>query len=185
MSFNRQLIFGGARSGKSRLAEQLTAACGSQVTYIATADSRFHDDEMRARVAHHRQQRPSHWSTQEEPLQLASALRKASEHSDAIMIDCLTLWLTNCLLAEENEPGIWQQQKQAFLAQLGETRVPTFIVSNEVGMGIVPLGELNRRFVDEAGWLNQAVAAACERVIFTAAGLPLVLKGAPLQSYST
>ncbi|MGH1370773.1 MAG: bifunctional adenosylcobinamide kinase/adenosylcobinamide-phosphate guanylyltransferase [Cellvibrionaceae bacterium] len=176
----KQLIFGGARSGKSRLAEQLTEAYGNNIAYIATADSRFHDDEMKARVEHHRQQRPAHWRTIEQPLKLGHQLRLLDQHHDAIMIDCLTLWLTNALMAEEQNAQCWQQEKTELLAALTDITTPVIMVSNEVGMGIVPLGELNRRFVDEAGFLNQAVAQKSDRTIFTAAGLPLVLKGPEL-----
>lgn len=176
----RQLIFGGARSGKSRLAEHLTGLHGNTIAYIATADKQFHDAEMTARVAHHRQQRPDHWHTLEEPLQLGEILRQRAPDYDALLIDCLTLWLTNCLMVEERTPGFWQLQKQDFLQALAEIHTPVIVVSNEVGMGIVPLGELSRRFVDEAGFLNQATARVCDRVVFTAAGYPLVLKGPPL-----
>ena len=178
----RQLIFGGARSGKSRLAEHLTSLYGNNIAYIATADKQFHDAEMTARVAHHRQQRPNHWHTLEEPLHLGPMLRQHADTYDALMVDCLTLWLTNCLMAEENAPSYWQQQKQDFLHTLANLRTPVILVSNEVGMGIVPMGELSRRFVDEAGFLNQATARVCDRVVFTAAGCPLVLKGQPLSS---
>ncbi len=173
----RQLIFGGARSGKSRLAEQITKCSGERVQYIATADASFNDTEMRTRVEHHRLQRPVHWDTLEEPKYLADAIAKAATTHDAVMIDCLTLWLTNCLMMDEEQPGFWADQCVAFLEQLKKIDIPVCIVSNEVGMGIVPMGELSRRFVDEAGFLNQAVAGVCERVIFTAAGLPLTLKG--------
>lgn len=176
----RQLIFGGARSGKSRLAEHLTGLHGDTIAYLATADKRFHDAEMTARVAHHRQQRPGHWQTIEEPLQLGAVLRQQAAAYDALLVDCLTLWLTNCLLVDEQTPGVWPQQKQDFLDALASVQTPVILVSNEVGMGIVPLGELNRRFVDEAGFLNQACARVCDRVVLTAAGCPLVLKGQPL-----
>ncbi len=176
----KQLIFGGARSGKSRLAEQLTLAHGDHIAYIATADKRFHDDEMKARVRHHRQQRPSHWHTIEQPRQLGSCLRECDQRFDAIMVDCLTLWLTNCLMAEEQDAEAWVSEKQDFLSALDALQTPIIMVSNEVGMGIVPLGELNRRFVDEAGFLNQATARISDRCVFTAAGLPLVLKGPAL-----
>ena len=183
----KQLIFGGARSGKSSLAESITQSYGERIAYIATADKKFHDDEMRARVEHHRQQRPDHWQTIEQPLQLGQCLLdngpdyNSSDYNrfkyDAIMVDCLTLWLTNCLMQEEKQPDFWKHEKQALLDALETIEVPVIMVSNEVGMGIVPLGELNRRFVDEAGFLNQAVAQICDRVVFTAAGLPMVLKG--------
>ncbi|WP_439135335.1 bifunctional adenosylcobinamide kinase/adenosylcobinamide-phosphate guanylyltransferase [Pseudomaricurvus sp.] len=176
----KQLITGGARSGKSQLAEQLTGLYGNTIAYIATADNQFHDAEMTARVAHHRQQRPSTWHTLEEPVELAKTIRQHASDYDAIMIDCLTLWITNCLMAEEKQVGFWDQQKSDFLSALEESSTPIVIVSNEVGMGIVPLGELNRRFVDEAGFLNQATARVCDRVVFTVAGCPLVMKGNPL-----
>lgn len=178
----KQLVFGGARSGKSRLAEHLTGLHGNTIAYIATADNQFHDAEMKARVAHHRQQRPASWHTLEEPVHLGEVLRQHASDHDAIMVDCLTLWLTNCLMAEEKTAGFWEQQKNDFLLALEEISTPIILVSNEVGMGIVPLGELSRRFVDEAGFLNQASARVCERVIFTAAGCPLVLKGSALST---
>ena len=170
----KQFIFGGARSGKSRLAENLTAHCGSNIVYIATTDCSQNDKEMAERIAHHKQQRPSHWQTLEEPLNLAAAIEQA-EGCAAIMIDCLTLWLSNCLHA-----GNWPQQRDAFLTALENVSGNIIIVSNEVGMGIVPLGELSRQYVDESGFLHQAVAQRCDRVIFTAAGLPLVMKGPAL-----
>ena len=170
----KQFVFGGARSGKSRLAEQLTQACGQNIVYIATADAAQNDSEMDQRIAHHQQQRPKHWQTIEAPLELASALTQAKD-CDGIMIDCLTLWLSNCLHA-----GNWPQQRKDFLTALKNFSGNIIIVSNEVGMGIVPLGELSRQYVDESGFLHQAVAQCCERVIFTAAGLPLVMKGPAL-----
>lgn len=177
----RQLIFGGARSGKSRLAEHLTGLHGDNIAYIATADKQFHDREMTERVHHHRQQRPSHWHTLEIPQHLGAAIREHAAHYDAIIVDCLTLWLTNGLMAEENDASnTWEAQKADFLTALQQATTPVILVSNEVGMGIVPMGELSRRFVDEAGFLNQATASVCDRVVFTAAGLPLVMKGPPL-----
>ncbi|MCR8922489.1 bifunctional adenosylcobinamide kinase/adenosylcobinamide-phosphate guanylyltransferase [Dasania sp. GY-MA-18] len=170
----KQFVIGGARSGKSSLAETLASACGDNIAYIATANVAFNDGEMDARIAKHQQQRPSHWRTVEAPIALADALTQLQNH-DAVMIDCLTLWLSNCL-----HEGNWPQQRQDFLKALENFNGELIIVSNEVGMGIVPLGELSRSFVDESGFLHQAVAARCERVIFTAAGLPLVMKGPAL-----
>ncbi|MDX1268222.1 MAG: bifunctional adenosylcobinamide kinase/adenosylcobinamide-phosphate guanylyltransferase [Oceanisphaera sp.] len=170
----KQFVFGGARSGKSRLAEQLCAQYGDKVAYIATANKAWNDTEMEARISRHRQQRPAHWHTIEAPVALADALT-ALQGYDAVMIDCLTLWLSNCL-----HQGNWPQQRQDFLNALENVNGELVIVSNEVGMGIVPLGELSRSFVDESGFLHQAVAARCQRVIFTAAGLPLVMKGPAL-----
>lgn len=173
----KQLILGGARSGKSSLAESLTAATATKIGYLATADVRHNDSEMNSRIEHHRQQRPAHWQTLEIPIELGAALENHADDFDALMIDCLTLWLTNCLMADDS---LWQQQKQQFLCALEQLKIPIIIVSNEVGMGVVPMGELSRRFVDEAGFLNQAVAQRCDRVVFTAAGLPLVMKGPAL-----
>ncbi|GAA3713442.1 bifunctional adenosylcobinamide kinase/adenosylcobinamide-phosphate guanylyltransferase [Oceanisphaera sediminis] len=167
----KQFVLGGARSGKSSLAERLCADCGDKVAYIATANKAWNDAEMEARITRHRQQRSGHWHTIEAPVALAEALAELQDY-DAVMIDCLTLWLSNCL-----HQDCWPQQRQDFLQALENFNGELVIVSNEVGMGIVPLGELSRRFVDESGFLHQAVAARCERVIFTAAGLPLVMKG--------
>ena len=172
----KQFIFGGARSGKSRLAEQLAQATASHVTYIATANTQFNDAEMALRIAQHQQQRPTHWQTIEAPIELAKALQQSSD-ADCIMIDCLTLWLSNCLHADETQAKTWERQRQEFLTTIENFTGQLIIVSNEVGMGIVPLGELSRRYVDESGFLHQAVAKRCDRVVFTAAGLPLVMKG--------
>ena len=181
------LILGGARSGKSALAERLAQQSGSEVTYIAT--SRAGDGEMHARIAHHRARRPAHWHTVEEALLLADAIRAACTPGRLVLVDCLTLWLTNLMLdgaadfpetGELTLPPAFDTQRQRFL-DLIEEGLPgeLLLVSNEVGMGIVPLGALARRFADEAGRLHQAVAARAARVILVAAGLPLVLKGAP------
>lgn len=177
----KQLILGGARSGKSRLAEQLAAdlAANKQgtVTYIATSDTQYNDGEMRERIAHHRDQRPAAWPTVEEPVALAQALRSSAANSDCILVDCLTLWLTNLLMADD---GVFERERQALLDTLSTITTDVIMVSNEVGLGVVPMGELSRRYVDEAGRLHQDVAAISERVIFTAAGLPLVMKGPAL-----
>ena len=167
----KQFILGGARSGKSRLAETLCIDLGDKVAYIATANSAFNDAEMAARISQHQEQRPPHWHTIEAPTALAETLVSLQDY-DAVLIDCLTLWLSNCL-----HQGNWPQQRQDFLQALENFTGELIIVSNEVGMGIVPLSELSRRFVDESGFLHQAVAKRCERVIFTAAGLPLIMKG--------
>ena len=173
----KQLILGGARSGKSRLAEQLAKRHGDNICYIATTDRDLNDREMDDRIARHRADRPDHWQTIEEPLALGEVLLENDGDHDALLVDCLTLWLSNCFAREGEE---YQQQKQEFLSALQSLSTPVLLVSNEVGLGVVPMGELSRRFVDEAGFLNQATAQYCDRVVFTAAGLPLVLKGAPL-----
>jgi len=166
------LILGGARSGKSRLALQRAQATGQPVSFIATAQA--HDLEMAERIARHQVERPPHWTTIEAPLDLAGAIRAAP--SGMIVVDCLTLWLTNWLC--HPEPEGWSSARAALLDALAERRTDDLIlVGNETGLGIIPLGELTRRFVDEAGWLNQDLARQADEVIFVAAGLPLTLKG--------
>ncbi|MFQ7899758.1 bifunctional adenosylcobinamide kinase/adenosylcobinamide-phosphate guanylyltransferase [Stutzerimonas degradans] len=169
-----ELILGGARSGKSRLAERLAADSDLSVTYIATSQAL--DGEMAARIVHHRQRRPAHWALVEEPLQLARVLREQAGAQRCLLVDCLTLWLTNLLMLED--PARLAEERDAFLECLGELPGRVILVSNETGLGVVPLGELTRRYVDEAGWLHQAVAAQAERVTFMVAGLPMTLKGA-------
>lgn len=172
-------ILGGARSGKSRLAEQRAHDSQRPVVYIATAQSR--DGEMQDRIAHHRQRRPAHWQTVEEPLYLADAIRRHSHADNLILVDCLTLWVTNLLCLEDShedsheKPNLFEQQKSALLDCL-QTQPNVILVSNETGLGVVPLGELTRRFVDETGWLHQAIAAQAHRVTLVVAGLSHVLK---------
>ena len=169
-----ELILGGARSGKSRLAERLAADSDLAVTYIATSQAL--DGEMAARIVHHRQRRPAHWALVEAPLQLARVLREPAGAQRCLLVDCLTLWLTNLLMLED--PARLAAERDAFLECLGELPGRVILVSNETGLGVVPLGELTRRYVDEAGWLHQAVAERAERVTFMVAGLPMILKGA-------
>ncbi|PYC25823.1 bifunctional adenosylcobinamide kinase/adenosylcobinamide-phosphate guanylyltransferase [Aquipseudomonas alcaligenes] len=171
-----ELILGGARSGKSRLAERLAAGSGLAVTYIATSQAL--DGEMSARIHHHRQRRPADWGLVEEPLELARALRDNAAPGRCLLVDCLTLWLTNLLMLDDDTR--LAMQRDAFLEVLAELPGRIILVSNETGLGVVPLGELTRRYVDEAGWLHQAVAERAERVLFTVAGLPMLLKGEPL-----
>ena len=169
----RTLILGGARSGKSALAERLARESGQAVIYIATAQA--HDAEMAARIAHHRDRRPAHWQSVEEPLALADALRAYAHFDRCVLVDCLTLWLSN-LLGDADDKRL-ERECEALLDVLPALPGELLFVSNEVGLGVVPMGELTRRFVDEAGRLHQAMAARCERVLFVAAGLPLPLKG--------
>jgi adenosylcobinamide kinase / adenosylcobinamide-phosphate guanylyltransferase len=175
----KTLLIGGARSGKSALAERLATDSARPVTLIATAQAG--DDEMAARIAAHRAQRPPHWRVIEEPLALAEALRAADTPGGCVLVDCLTLWLSNLLLADEampTQPGPrFVQERQALLAQLPTLQSDLLLIGNEVGHGIVPLGPLNRLFVDENGRLHQALAAHCERVRFVMAGCVLALKG--------
>ncbi|WP_298188857.1 bifunctional adenosylcobinamide kinase/adenosylcobinamide-phosphate guanylyltransferase [uncultured Pseudomonas sp.] len=171
-----ELILGGARSGKSRLAEKLASESGLAVTYIATSQAL--DGEMDARIQHHRERRPSTWGLVEEPLALAQVLREHAAADKCLLVDCLTLWLTNLLMLDD--PERLPAEREALLECLTALPGRIILVSNETGLGVVPLGELTRRYVDEAGWLHQALAERCQRVVFTVAGLPMVLKGAAL-----
>lgn len=173
----RTLVLGGARSGKSALAERLALASGQDVVYVATAHAG--DDEMAARIAHHRTRRPASWTTVEEGVHLADTLRQWCAPGRIVLVDCLTLWLTNVLFPAEGQSP-FAAERAALLAWLDEPPLGDVVfVANEVGLGIVPLGAVSRSFVDEAGRLNQDIAARCERAMFVAAGLPLALKGPP------
>lgn len=167
------LILGGARSGKSRHAEALIERTGPPpFSYAATAQA--FDDEMVERIALHRDRRDARWQTHDCPLDLAGVLANLPA-GQPLLVDCLTLWLTNHLLAEHD-----LEAEQARLVEaLRQRRGPTLLVANEVGLGIVPDNALARRFRDAAGRLNQAVAAQADHVVFVAAGLPLTLKGTP------
>ena len=169
----KELILGGARSGKSRLAEQLAIASGLKLTYIATATA--DDAEMRLRVAQHRQQRSEAWTLIEEPRALANVLRIHASADRCILVDCLTLWLSNLLGADQE--AVFETERHALMQLLPRLPGHIILVSNETGLGIVPLGALTRRYTDEAGRLHQDIARCCDRVIFTLAGLPLILKG--------
>ena len=168
-----ELILGGARSGKSSLAEHKAVASGLAVTYIATADplDLADDKEMLARIAHHRAQRPVEWLLVEEPRYLATLLKTLAAPDRLLLVDCLTLWLSNLLHKDEV-----LKETQALLDVLPTLPGHIILVSNEVGMGIVPLGELTRRYVDEAGRLHQRIATLADSVTFVAAGIPLQLK---------
>lgn len=170
------LILGGARSGKSAFAERLAAGSGRDVIYVATAQAL--DDEMERRIAHHRARRPATWRSIEEPLALAATLRAHAHVDRFVIVDCLTLWLSNLLTRDEGGER-FTAEREALLDALATLPGDVAMVGNEVGLGIAPLGELTRRFVDEAGWLHQSLAARCDRVVFVAAGLPLTLKGTP------
>lgn len=168
-----ELILGGARSGKSRLAERVAVESGLAVTYIATSEPL--DDEMSQRIAHHRQRRPAHWRLIEEPLQLAKILQENAAADRCLLVDCLTLWLSNLLML--NDDVRMQNEIDQLLECIEVLPGRVIMVSNETGLGVIPLGELTRRYVDQAGWLHQALADRCQRVVFTVAGLPMVLKG--------
>ncbi len=162
------LVLGGARSGKSRFAESLLADHVGQRTYLATAEAG--DEEMRERIRHHRERRAASWRTIEAPIDLATPIADAGEA--AVLIDCLTLWLSNLMAAGRDVDEATQGLCQA----LDRAKAPVVLVSNETGLGIVPDNALAREFRDNAGRLNQAIAARADRVFFIAAGLPLTLK---------
>ena len=166
------LVLGGARSGKSAYAERLVAESGLDRVYVATGEPG--DSEMAERIAHHRSRRGGSWRTIEEPTRLEEVLQGEAGEGRAVLVDCLTLWLSNLLLA-----GADVEARSRRLSML-MSRLPGLLVlvSNEVGLGVVPDTPLGRRFRDVQGRLNQAVAQAADRVVFVAAGLPLVLKGA-------
>jgi adenosylcobinamide kinase/adenosylcobinamide-phosphate guanylyltransferase len=171
------LILGGARSGKSAFAEKLAIESGLNVTYIATAQ--IYDAEFGKRVEHHKVRRPEHWQTIEQPFNLAETLQTYAKVDRCVIVDCLTLWLAQCICPDCAPPeGVdWAQERAALLETLPTLAGTILLVSNEVGMGIVPLGEINRQFQDEQGRLNQAIAQLADNVSFIAAGLPLTLKG--------
>lgn len=170
----KELILGGVRSGKSRLAEQRALASGLEVIYVATATAG--DDEMRRRIAAHRERRPKDWRTTEVPLDLAGALRTHARQDRCVIVECLTLWLTNWLCAD-NDPG-YRASRAALLEGLRSAPGHIILVGNEAGLGIIPVADLARRYCDEAGSLHQDLAALCERVTLTVAGLSLTLKEA-------
>ena len=180
----KELILGGARSGKSLLAEQRAAQSGLRVIYLATAEAR--DGEMRRRIDHHRARRPTDWGCVEETQDLAARLQSLATPDTCILVDCLTLWLSNLLFAgraaAQAEAGeaidcpLFSSQTQALIDTLPTLPGQVILVSNEVGWGIVPIHPVSRLFADEQGRLNQRVAAVCDRVTLVAAGLPLTLK---------
>lgn len=171
------LILGGARSGKSAYAEKLTMESGLQVAYIATA--KIYDAEFGARIQHHKDRRPANWTLVEEPHYLAQTIGRLAAPNQCLIVDCLTLWLAQWICADCNPPkeSSWQTEREALLTLLPTLTGTIILVSNEVGMGIVPLGEINRQFQDDQGRLNQAIAKVANQVTFVAAGLPLKLKG--------
>ncbi|MEZ5776853.1 MAG: bifunctional adenosylcobinamide kinase/adenosylcobinamide-phosphate guanylyltransferase [Paracoccaceae bacterium] len=163
------LITGGARSGKSDIAETMAMSLGRCAVYIATAEA--HDPEMAARIARHQERRGAEWTTHAEPLALLAAL-DATSGKGPRLVDCLTLWLSNLMMAGRD----WQAEGRSLAAALSVQSDPVVIVTNEVGSGIVPDNAMAREFRDAAGLLNQWVAAACDEVYLAVAGLPLKVK---------
>lgn len=178
----KSLIIGGVKSGKSGFAELLAAESGKDVIVIATAT--VNDAEMERRIKRHKASRPAHWKTLEEPIALGDTLNSLNNTPDAnhtdssshcIIIDCLTLWLTNLLLLDE--PQVFEQERESFIKAINEFDQQIIIVSNETNMGIVPLGELSRRFCDEAGLLHQYLGRHADHVVLMVAGLGHTIKG--------
>ncbi|GHC19765.1 bifunctional adenosylcobalamin biosynthesis protein CobP [Kushneria pakistanensis] len=168
-----ELILGGARSGKSAHGEALAAQSDCAVTYIATAQV-YDDSEMRSRIEAHQVRRPDHWALVEAPLALGDAIACHARADSLLLVDCLTLWLTNILLDGDAR---FVQERASLMEALDTAPGRVVMVSNEVGQGVVPMNALSRRFVDEAGRLHQALASRCERVWWVVAGLPQCLKG--------
>lgn len=169
-SASRLFVIGGARSGKSRYAQMRAEADGRSPVYIATAQA--FDAEMAERIARHRADRDARWATVEAPMDLPETIAREAAPDRILVVDCLTLWVTNLLLAGRDIPAA----TEALVAALEAAGGPLILVSNEVGWGIVPENALARRFRDEAGFVNQRVAAACDEVQMIAAGLALRMK---------
>ncbi|MCP4714517.1 MAG: bifunctional adenosylcobinamide kinase/adenosylcobinamide-phosphate guanylyltransferase [Deltaproteobacteria bacterium] len=170
------LVIGGCRSGKSNHALELAEKLpGDNKIYIATCIP--HDDEMQDRVKRHQAERGPHWHTLEVPVNLPEAIVKHGTQADVLLIDCLTLWVSNLLLENDDIDSILSDAVQPLTAALQSIKIPVLIVSNEVGAGIVPENRLARLFRDIAGHTNKAVAAACDRVIWMVAGIPVNVKG--------
>jgi len=165
------LVLGGARSGKSHYAEKLVEVYG-QGLYLATAEMNDEDDEMAARISRHQERRGKIWQTIEEPVGVTNIINTESRADRPILVDCLTLWLSNLMFGNYD----LETETVALTGALRQSNGPVVLVSNEVGLGIVPDNTLAREFRDCAGRLNQVVAAASDRVIFMAAGLPMIMK---------
>lgn len=171
LSGKTALVLGGARSGKSAFSERLAQSTGLERHYIATG--RAYDDEMRERIVRHQDDRGPSWVTHEEPVELIRTLREIDRPGRVVLVDCLTLWVTNLMMAGEDIPA----RSADLAAQLLSLEAKIIFVSNEVGLGIVPENRMAREFRDHAGRLHQQIAAAADEVFFVAAGLPLRMKG--------
>jgi adenosylcobinamide kinase/adenosylcobinamide-phosphate guanylyltransferase len=173
----KQLLIGGARSGKSSLAKQQALAWQAktqgQVLVIATAKCDASDSAMARRIAHHQLARPANWQLIEVPINLAETIKQMSNPQTLILVDCLTLWLSDELF---DHTSLWKEKKKQLIDAVSTIKGPIILIGNEVGQSVVPLGEGNRLFVDEMGWLHQHLAKVVDNVTMTIAGLPLVLK---------
>ncbi len=171
LSGKTALVLGGARSGKSSFSETLARQTGLERHYVATG--RAYDDEMRARIARHRDDRGTDWITHEEPVDLVGTLAAVDAAGRVVLVDCLTLWLTNLMMLDADIPA----SSAGLLERLAASQATVILVSNEVGLGIVPENRMAREFRDHAGRLHQRIAAVADEVFFVAAGLPLRMKG--------
>ncbi len=171
-----ELVLGGAKCGKTRYAEQQAAASGKQVIYIATAEAG--DIEMTDKIRNHQQDRPKHWKTIEEPIKLAETIQNFSNENSCLLVDCLTLWLSNILFSKQGELqlDVFKRESNALLQTLASFTGQLIMVTNELGLGVIASNKMTRRFVDEAGLLHQKIATVSQRVVFITAGLPHRLK---------
>jgi len=166
-----RLVLGGARSGKSRYGEQLAKDSGLEVIYVATAQA--YDDEMVKRIEQHKLDRPDHWQSIEEPINLPKIIEESSQSTNVILVDCLTLWLMNLLEAKLDIPT----QVDILLSALDQSKSQVIMVSNEITMGVVPMGEMSRQYVDELGRMHQRIAELAQQVTLMVAGIPMSVKG--------
>lgn len=171
-----ELILGGAKCGKTRYAEQRAATSGKQVIYIATAEAG--DIEMTDKIRNHQQDRPKHWKTVEEPIKLAETIQNFNNEGSCLLVDCLTLWLSNILFSKQGELqlDVFKRESNALLQALVPFTGQLIMVTNELGLGVIASNKMTRRFVDEAGLLHQKIATVSQRVVFITAGLPQRLK---------
>ncbi len=182
MSGKLELILGGARSGKSGFAERTAKSSGLPVSVIVTATAG--DAEMAERIRRHRAERPAGWKTVEEPIALAQALLAEAQEDRCVVVDCLTVWLSNLMVADGDIPETWDVEKRPLFARERDFFLEVLpglpghivLVANEVGLGLVPMTPMGRFYRDEAGRLNQALARLCVQVSFVVSGLPLMLK---------
>jgi adenosylcobinamide kinase/adenosylcobinamide-phosphate guanylyltransferase len=172
--FRVALILGGARSGKSRYGLGLAAPFPAPRLFVATCEAR--DAEMEARIEAHQRERGSDWTSLEVPLKLTDALSAAQGRYGVILVDCLTMWVSNLLLQEGASSGSIQTAGEQLVTAVAQTATPTILISNEVGLGLVPDHPLGRQFRDQAGWLHQRLAQVADLVVLVVAGIPLLIK---------
>lgn len=171
-----EFVLGGARSGKSLYAEEQAAKAGKQVVYIATAEAG--DAEMKSRISQHQHRRPEQWETIEEPIQLASVIKFHDNNDSCLLVDCLTLWLSNIMFDRQGreQQVVFSHETSALLEVLSTFSGHVVLVSNELGLGVIAMDKMTRKFVDEAGLLHQKIAALSDRVVLVTAGIPQVIK---------